>query len=281
MLSLHDLKTAFRAWRADQASYLAAALSYHAVFSLAPLLIVALGIAGALYGQADNQAAFLTMIGDFFGPQTAGLVTSLLEQQQFAAQSGWAVLIGIGITLFGAINGVQRLREGVNLIWDAPKRARTTWEKISHYLLLLFLLGATGVLLLASLAASAILTQSNAFLSAQLGIDLLWLLPIGNAVVSLGVITVLFAGIFKYLPDARVPWRAVWPAAFLTAVLFNVGKFVIGFYLGRTSIASLYGAAGSLAVFLVWVFYEAQIFLYGVEVVKQETKKRLHERQAD
>ncbi len=277
MPSFHDLKAAFRAWRADQASYLAAAISYHAVFSLAPLLIVALGIAGALYGQADNQAAFLRLIADFFGPQTAGLVTSLLEQQRFAAQSGWAVLIGIGITLFGAINGVQRLREGVNLLWDAPKRQRTAWEKVLHYLLLLFLLGATGILLLASLLASAILTRSNGFLSTHLGIDLVWLLPIGNAVLSLGVITVLFAGIFKYLPDTRVPWRAVWPAAFLTAVLFNIGKFVIGFYLGRSSVGSLYGAAGSLAVFLVWVFYEAQIFLYGVEVVKRETKKRLAE----
>jgi membrane protein len=257
------LKTTVQEWLADEASLLAAALSYYTAISLAPLLVLLVVIVGFFLSQATARTQVLDQLRGAIGTQGAQFLAIILEN---ADQPGVASLAGIlsFLTLvWGSTNVFSQLQTSLNKIWDVePKPGRGLWATLRERLLSFSLVLGVAFLLLVSFVLSAVLAALSGLGQSWVpGLDWLWQLL--NFLVSFGVITLLFAAIYKVLPDAKVVWRDVWLGAAVTALLFTVGKTVLGWYLANTG--STYGAAGSLIVFLLWVYYSAQILFFGAE----------------
>lgn len=272
MVSL--FKQTFSEWQEDKVPVFAAALSYYTVFALAPLLIIVISLLGLFFGQGQAQAQLVTQLQSLFGPEVADTVQGMIEAR---AQQGGNVLgtiVGFVVLLFGATGVFAQLQNALNAIWEVkPAPGAGIWHLVKVRLLSLGMILTLGFLLLVSLVISAVLAALNGAFSGDLpGADLLW--QVANTVVSLAVITLLFALMFKYLPDARIRWRDVWIGAVFTALLFTLGKFLLGLYLGNSGVASAYGAAGSLVLLLLWVFYSAQIVLFGGEFTQVYAKRR-------
>lgn len=267
------LKTAFKEWNEDNASRLSAALAYYTVFSISPLLIIALAIAGQFFDQNLARARLIAQLGDLVGQQGAGMIQTMLENASKPADSFVASLIGIVLLVLGASGVFGELQGALNTIWEvAPKPERGLLETVKTRFLSFTMVMGVGFLLLVSLIISTILSALDTFLanSAQ---PVLFMLQSINTVVSLGVITLIFALIFKFVPDVKMAWRDVWLGAFVTALLFVVGKFLIGLYLGSSSVTSTYGAAGSLVILLLWVYYSTQILFFGAEFTQVYTSR--------
>jgi membrane protein len=267
------LKDTFSEWKEDKASRLAAALSYYTVFSLAPLLIIVIAIVGLLLGQAAVQKAILDQFTGVFGPQSSNLIQTMIESTRKPAAGIVATVIGIATLVFGALGVFGQLKGALNTMWEVePKPGRGIWGMIKDNLLSFTMILGIGFLLLVSLALSAGLSALNGWLAGYL--------PGGeivgqgvNLVISFLVITLLFGMIFRILPDAEISWKDVWLGAAVTALLFSLGKLAIGLYLGHSSTASAYGAAGSLIVILLWVYYSAQILFFGAEFTQVYARK--------
>jgi membrane protein len=258
------LKEAFQEWNEDRAPRLAAALSYYTVFSIAPLLIVVIAIAGLAFGQEAVQGQIYRQLDGLIGADGADTVQDLIENARNPASGIFATIIGVVTLLLGAAGAFVQLRDALNTVWDVqtpPNQNGIIATIRSQFLSFAMLLGI-GFLLMVSLVISALLSVFDDFLLAAGGGFLLKILSLA---VSFGVITVMFAMIFKFLPDTKIEWRDVWIGAAFTSLLFNVGKFLIGLYLGNSGVASAYGAAGSLVVLLLWIYYSAQILLFGAE----------------
>ena len=267
------LREAFREWQQDKVSLLAAALAYYTVFSVTPLLVIAIAIAGAVFGEDAAKGEILQQINDLVGEQGAQVIEIALANANQPQLSSTASLISLVILLVGASGVFAQLQEALNTVWDVkPKSNRGIWQFVRKRLLSFSMVLAIGFLLLVSLVFSAILSGIS-----NLEINLLpgWvsLLRLLNLVTSLGMISLLFALIYKYLPDVKIRWQDVWVGAIITALLFTFGKFLIGLYLGKGSLGSAYGAAGSLIIFLAWVFYSAQILLFGAEFTQVYARK--------
>jgi membrane protein len=265
------LKDTASAWLEDKAPRLGAALAYYTVFSLAPLLIIIIGIAGLLFGQEAAESQIITQIRSVVGEQGGQAIQTMLESADEPGTGLLGSILGIGMLLFGAAGLFGQLQDALNTIWGVqPKPGRGIWGFVHDRFLSLTMVLGLAFLLLVSLVISATL----AAVVQLLGEWMAGLIGhIVNEVVSLAVITLLFAMIFKFLPDAKIAWRDVWLGAALTAFLFEAGKFLIGLYLGHSGVASAYGAAGSLAVLLVWLYYSGQIFLFGAEFTKVYAKE--------
>ncbi len=259
------LRDAFYAWMDDKAPAMGAALAYYTVFALAPLLIIVIAIAGLVFGQEAAQGHILSQVSGLIGEEGGRAVQAMLES---ARQPGPGIVAGgIGlILLIIASTGVfVQLQESLDTIWRVvAKPGRGILGILRDRLLSFLMVIVAGFLLLVSLVLSAALAALGKFFS--------YLLPVPEAVlqgvnflVSFAVITLLFAMIYKILPDAKISWSDVWIGAAVTSLLFSLGKFMIGLYLGKSSVGSAYGAAGSLVIILVWVYYSAQILLYGAE----------------
>ena len=260
------LKETGQSWLDDNVSRLGAALAYYTVFSLAPLLLIAIFIAGLIFGRGPAQDQIIGQIQGLVGEDGGKAIRSMLDH---ATQPGGGLtgsLLSIGMLLFGSIGLFTELQDALNLIWGVrPKAGRGIWAIVRDRLLSFSMVLALAFLLLASLLVSAILTASVALFGEwRVGV----VGHLVNEIISIVVITVLFAMIYRFLPDAKIGWSDVWLGAAITAVLFEVGKFLIGMYLGHSTIGSAYGAAGSLAVLLVWLYYSGQIFLFGAEFTK-------------
>lgn len=268
------LKTTFSEWQEDKVPVLAAALAYYTIFSLAPLLIIVIAVLGIYFGQGQAETELVGQLQNLFGQNVAETLQTMIESR---AQSGGNVLasvVGVIILLVGATGVFTQLQSALNQIWGVePDPKSGIWNLIRVRLLSLGMILVIGFLLLVSLVLSAVLSAFGGMLSAALpGGDLLW--QALNFVISLGVITLLFAMIFKYLPDAEIRWSDLWVGAGVTALLFVMGKSLIGLYLGSSGVSSSYGAAGSLVVLLLWVFYSAQIVLFGGEFTQVYAKRR-------
>lgn len=262
------LRQTASAWSDDNASTLGAALAYYTVFSLAPLLLIAISMASLILGEDAAQSGVKEQIKQTLGPVTADAITAMLDANARAGGNVSFTLIGLGALLLGASGVFGQLRASLNLIWKTQARPRTT-NFVLHFLkyrLVSFtaVLG-TGFLLLVSLVVNALLVALSNWLAPEafVGSALLWRGLF--LLVSFCFTTLLFALIFKLLPDERIDWHDVWLGAALTAVLFMVGQHLLGLYLALSSVASAYGAAGSLVLILVWVYYSAQIVLFGAE----------------
>lgn len=265
------LAAAAAAWLADNVPRLGAALAFYSVVSLAPLLIVAVGIASLWVSQDAVRAEVLLQVRQLMGPAGEEVVTVLFNHAFDAYQqhSGVAAtLSGTFVLLFAASVVLNELKLMLDLIWGVPPSKRgLIFRTLLTRLFSLALLLAVGFLLLASLLLSAALGAFSRFLSAYLAVPLS-LVAAFDAAFTLLLITLLFALLYKWLPNTKVRWRDVWFGALVAALLFTAGKWLIGFYLGNTAIGSAYGAASSFVIFLLWVHYTAQVFFFGAEVTK-------------
>ena len=260
------LKESFEKWSADKAPRLGAALSYYTVFSLVPLLVLTISIAGLVFGTEAAQQAIMAQIENLVGPQSAAALKQMLEIAQKPSSGAVASAIAVATLLLGASGVFAQLQDALNTVWGVETKAgRGLWGTIKDRLFSLMAVLGTGFLLLVSLVLSAALAAVGKLFQGWLpGQEAL--LHVADLVLSFGVITLLFAMMFKLLPDAKIAWRDVWIGAGLTSLLFTIGKFAIGMYLGKADVGSAYGAAGSLVILLVWVYYSSQILLYGAEL---------------
>jgi len=252
-------------WTEDKASTMAAALAYYALFSLAPLVLIAVAVAGLVFGKQAAEGELYSQIANAVGDATATALQGLVADMHRESGGVLATVIGLATLLFGATGVFAQLQESMNTIWKAKPRTINGILAFLRVRVLSFgMVLGIGFLLLVSLG----LSTGLAALGDYLGTFLPGGAAVGhalNATVSLVVVTVLFAMIYKILPDTYVAWRDVWLGALVTSFLFTVGKFAIGFYLGKASVASSYGAAGSLVLLLVWVYYSAMILYLGAE----------------
>ena len=267
------LKETFKEWQEDKASRLAAALAYYTAFSIAPLFIIAIAIAAVVFGQEAAQGGIFQQLKDLIGPEGAAAVETMIENSRKPTEGTIATIISVVILLFGASGVFGQLQDSLNTIWEvAPKPGRGIMGFIKDRFLSFTMVLGIGFLLLVSLVLSAVLAGLSNFLGEVIpGLTLLW--NTLNFFISFGVITVLFALIFRVLPDAKIAWGDVWFGAGITALLFTIGKSLIGLYLGNSSVGSTYGAAGSFVVLLLWVNYSAQILFFGAEFTQVYANK--------
>jgi membrane protein len=265
--SIYELvKAAVSAWSADFAQSMGAALSYYTLFSVAPLLVIVIALAAVLFGQDAAQAAILEQARALLGPEGARAIESMLASAQSKPQHGLiASAASVVALLIGATSVFSELETDLNRIWGvANKRKPGLWSFLRGRVLSFGVILALGFLVMVSLVMSAALAAWGKYWSSWFG-DFHLLLEGANLALSFVVTAVLFALIYKLMPMVHVRWRDVWIGSAVTAALFMVGKSLIGLYIGKSAIASAYGAGGALVALLVWVYYSAQIFLLGAE----------------
>jgi membrane protein len=251
-----------------------AALAFYSVLSLAPLVVIALSIVALFFDAQSAASQFLAQVQSMVGTEGAKAIQGMLENAQQPKTGTLAAVLGVITLLFGASGVFGQLQEAMNTIWDVQaKKGGGIWCMIrSRFLSFAMVLG-TGFLLLVSLLLSAVI----AGIGQQVGNwwpGLEALTHVGNEVATFLLMTLLFAMMFKLLPDTHVAWRDVWVGALLTAVLFTIGKLLIGLYLGKSAVGSAYGTAGSLVVLLVWIYYSAQILFFGAELTHAYAERR-------
>lgn len=260
------LKDACSAWAEDHASSLGAALAFYTVFSLAPVLIVAIAVAGLAFGQKAAEGEFSRQLQGLVGETGARAIQAIIQSANRPALGVIASTIGLGTLLAGASGAFIELQDALNKIWKVQRRSESIWLGVIRERFLSFgLVLCLGFLLLVSLVVSAALGAVGNFIAPLLPWPV-FLLESVNFLLSLGVIALLLALIFKYLPDTEIAWRDVWIGAAVASLLLTTGKALIGLYLARSTVASAYGAAASLVIILTWVYYSAQILLLGAEV---------------
>ena len=273
----HLIKEAAADWSHDRAPRLGAALAYYTVFSLVPFLVVVIALIGLVLGQEAAQSAILSHIATMVGDQSAAAIKDMIRRADQPSTGLVATVLAVVTLLFGASGVFGQLQDALNTVWGVePKEGRGVWGFIKDRFLSFVAVLGTGFLLLVSLILSSALAAFGKWFSGLLPLPEA-LLHLFNFALSFVVVTGLFALIFKVLPDAKVAWRDVWVGALLTAALFTIGKYALGLYLGKSNVASAYGAAGSLVLILLLVYYSAQILLYGAEFT-QVYANRLGER---
>jgi membrane protein len=256
------LKETAAAWSGDYAPSMGAALSYYTLFSIAPLLLIVIAVAGLVFGAEAARGEIFGQLAGLIGAEGAKAVEGLLAAADRPTQGAIATVVGVLTLLLGATTVFGELQNALDRIWRAPAReqAKGWWNLLRTRLLSFGMILGIAFLLMVSLVLSAAISALGKWWgSAEVVAHVL------EIVLSFGLTTVLFALIYKYIPRVHVGWHDVWIGAAVTALLFAVGKFLIGLYLGKSSVASAFGAAGSLVVLMVWVYYSAQIFLFGAE----------------
>lgn len=262
-------KTAAVGWFGHNVPSLAAAIAFYAIFSLAPLLIIVITIAGFIWGAQAARGEVFAQLADYVGQQAAEVIRSALRNLHNSRHGGLAMIVGL-VTLVIAATGVMvELQAAMNVIWGVgPSRRGAVWDFLRQRLLSLALVGAAGLVLILSLLFSAILSAAQGFLGNLVpGLNVAFWQYV-NQGVSLVLVMAVFAAIYKFLPETRVPWPSVFPGALVAGVLFTVGKYFIGLYLGRSTTTSAYGAAGAMLAVLLWIYYSTMIFFYGAEVTR-------------
>lgn len=262
----HLLVKAFNDFYADRAATMGAAIAFYTIFSIAPLLILVVAVAGLAFGQEAAHGAIEQELSELVGEESAKAIQAAIASARDIGSGILATIIGLFTLLIGATTVFAELQSALNVIWRAPPRAESTaWQLVRVRLLSLSLIAGIGFLLLVSLVISALLSAFGSYIGRSLPgwetfLDLL------NFAISFAVTTVLFGLIYRILPDVWIAWRDVLFGAAITALLFTVGKYLIGLYIGHSATASSYGAAGAFVVVLIWVYYSAQIFLFGAEI---------------
>lgn len=268
------VRRAFADWREDRAPRLGAALAFYTLFSLAPLLLAAIAVAGLFFGEDAAQGRIVAELESVIGHAGAVAVQELVEKSRRPAAGIAATLAALVTFLVGASGVFLELKSSLNVIWDVKAPPRGLRAALRNRLAAFALVLAVGFLLLVSLIVSAALSALGTLLARHVSEPAV-LLQLLNAVLSLGVVTVLFALLFKFLPDTMVSWRDVWVGAAITSGLFTIGKFLIGLYLGSSGVSSTYGAAGSVVIVMIWVYYAGQIFFFGAELTQAYAARRL------
>jgi membrane protein len=257
-------KEAAGSWSAHRDSRQGAALAYYSVFSLGPIIVIAIAVAGFFFGREAVTGEVADSVKALLGDTGAKAVQAMLADAGRPREGAIASLLGLGALLFAAIGVVVQLKDALNTVWDVQDTpGHGTWYFIRNYVVSLAAVLALGFLLLISLIVTTGLAAFSKYAAPDIAA---WLLHLVSSLVSLAVIALLFAMMFKWLPDAAVDWYDVWLGAVLTAILFEIGKSAIAFYIGKQALESTYGAAASIIVVLIWVYYTAQIILMGAEI---------------
>ena len=265
-IALRLLKETFAAWQKDKVPLLASSLAYYTVFSIAPLLLIAIAIAGVFFGEDAVRGQIIGQIQELIGHDAASAIQSMLQNTQKSYVGGtFATIFGVITLLLGASGVFGQLQEALNIIWDVkPKPGRSLITFVKARFISFAMVLVIGFLLVVSSLISTLLHAVAHFIR-HLIPSIEFLGQSLDFILSFIVVTLLFASIYKVLPDVKVPWRNLWLGAAITALFFNIGKYIISLYLSGSNIASVYGAASSIIVVLVWVFYSAQILLLGAE----------------
>jgi len=257
----------FKQWNAHKAPKMGAALAYYAILSLAPLVILSLSLMSLLVQRTTAQTEIVDQFSALVGRQGGEMVSTILAGAASTKAGVWSAIVGFVVLLIGASGAFGELQDSLNQIWEVKVTERSWMAMIKDRLLSFAMVFVIGFLLLVSLLLSAAISAAAKFLQGYLpGNGAVW--ELGNAAVSIVIVTVLFALIFRILPDTYIAWRDVWVGSALTAALFTVGKFLIGLYLGKAAVASSYGAAGSLIIILLWTYYTSQILFFGAEFTR-------------
>ncbi|MEH2286937.1 YihY/virulence factor BrkB family protein [Nostoc sp.] len=267
------LQETFKEWSEDKASRLAAALAYYTIFSIAPLLIIVIAIAGAVFGEEAARGQIVEQIQGLVGVDGAKFLETAIQNANKPKTGAIASIISVLILIVGATGLFTELQDAMNTIWEVKtKPGRGINNMIRLRFLSFAMVIGIGFLLLVSLVISTILATLVTYFSNLLpGFDFIW--QIANFIISFTITTVLFGLIFKVLPDVKIAWSDVLIGAALTSVLFSIGRFLLGQYLGNGSFGSTYGAAGSLVVILAWVNYAAQILFFGAEFTQVYSRR--------
>lgn len=259
-------KTLFNFYEDDSMSY-ASSIAFYTIFSMPAILIIALSVGAAFYEKDLVQQELTDQVGRLIGKQSAGEIEQIIANAAFDSTSDFAKVAGIVTLVFSATTVFISLQASLNKIWGIkPKPKRGIVKFALNRLLSLAMVASVGFVLLVSLVVDTALVVFQGFLSRILEGITLYVVNVVNILISLTFITVIFGLMFKVLPDAKIRWKDVWVGAIITTALFTAGKFLIGFYLGNSSFNSAYGAAGSLVIILVWVYYSTTIFLFGAEL---------------
>lgn len=259
------LKESYAEWSRHQVPKLGAALAYYTLLSLAPLVVVVIAIIGLFFGEKAAHGQIMQQVQDMVGKDGAAAIQSMVASAYKPKSGIVATALGL-VTLFLGASGVfVELRDSLNKIWEVPPKVEGgIWATIRERFLSFGMVLAIGFVLLVSLVVSAGITAAGTFVGGLLPVPE-WVLHSVNALLSLVVFTLVFAVIYRFLPDVEITWRDTFLGAAFTSVLFTVGKLLIGLYIGKAGVASAYGAAGSLIVVLIWVYYSAQVFFFGAE----------------
>jgi membrane protein len=261
-------------WSADEAPRLAASLAYYTVLSLAPLLVLAVSMASVVFGEEAARGEIAAELSRVVGPEAGEGIQSLIAHANRPESGSFSTIIGVVVLFVGASGVFGELQAALDRIWNVkPRPGRGFYGILRDRFLSFTMVLGVAFLLLVSLLVSAALSAAGAFFSERLpGGELLW--QALNLLISLTVITFLFALIFKVIPDVQVGFRDVWLGALVTAFLFDLGKLALSLYLGRESVSSPYGAAGSLIVLTIWIYYAAQILFLGAEFTQVYARHR-------
>jgi membrane protein len=260
------LREAGSEWYADRAPRLGAALAYYITFALAPLMLLAIAVAGFVFGKQAAQGELLKQTQSLIGDDASRLLQTMLVSVSQPTSGWWATVVGVVVLVVGATGLFAELQDQLNMIWKVQVPPdRLVLSFLRDRLLSFAMILVVGFLLIASLVGSTIVSAVvDQFADRQLA----FLSQTASLAVSFVIILLLFALIYRVLPDTKVAWRDVWLGAVVASVLFVLGKYALGMYLVHSAVASAYGAAGSLAVLLTWLYYASQIFLYGAELTK-------------
>jgi len=266
------LKGAFAEFSEDNVLRLSAALSYYSIFSIGPLLVIVVGLAGIAFGHEHVRHQIEGQLQSMLGPNSARTIESMMSAQKYGS-SLITTIIGIAALLIGAGGVFGQLQDALNTIWEVKAKPGTgIWRFIRNRFLSFTIVLGTGFLLLVSMTLTTFLTAVAGTIGEMLPFSEV-LIHLLNFIVSFGVVTLLFAMIFKYLPDVKIPFRKVWVGAIGTALLFTIGKYLLSLYLGRASTSSPYGAAGSVIIILMWVYCASVILFFGAEFTQVYAKQ--------
>ena len=271
-------KEALKGWRGDRVASMGAALAYYTAFSLAPLLIISIAVAGLFFGRDAAQAAIVEQLGGLLGEAGGTAIDDMLRSTSDFGTGIVSLLAGIGALILGATTAFVELQDDLDRIWKAEPRAGSgIVNLIRSRLLSLGMVLFIGFLLTVSLAANAAIASMGKGMFAEVEI----LLHAITLLVSFAVGTVLFAMIYKVLPNTKIDWADVWVGGAITAVLFEVGKFLISLYIGKSEVAESFGAAGPFVVMMLWIYYSTQVFLLGAEFTAARARRRHPELQKE
>jgi len=266
------VKRAAMAWIDDGAPSMGAALAFYSAFSIAPLLIIVIAVAGAIFGVDPARNAVMQQFADLLGPAGADAIARLLQSAAVDGSGVLATIVSSVLLLVGATTVLVELQTDLDKIWNAPPRPGGIAGILCSRLYSLALILGFGFLLMVSLVvAGGVAALAQSWRVSSSGARVLHTL---DFLISIGVFTVLFAMLFKWLPNVIISWKDLWAGSLITSILFNVGRLCIGLYLGRSATASAYAAVGSFAVLLLWLYYSAQIFLFGAELTWSHSKMR-------
>jgi membrane protein len=275
------MKEMYDEWTKDNCFQLAAALSYYTLFSLAPMMIIAISLAGYFFGREAVTGELFGQIRGLIGPEGAKAVQTMVESAYIEQKGFIPTIIGVASLIFSATVTFAALQDSLNIIWKVKADTKSGIMKLVINRLLSFsMVLGIGFMLMVSLVVQSLISLLSKYIQRLLGEGSNILFQIVELIVSSGILIVLFAVIFKFLPDVKIKWRNVWRAAILTTVLFSVGKYLIGLYIGQSDFTTTYGAAASIVIIIVWINYSAWIFFVGAEYAYVYMKRKGEEIEA-